>query len=161
MKLQDRVEGTASLVGFSQFIRRALESAEPIEVVQFGRPVGRFFYGSQTDIQWLMPMPAFASDGEGLWAARLLQDQKKLLIQFRSGTDRPAWNKDDLSYVLLEGVNEFSLAYRESPFSPWVQDWSDFKQNDANSVPEAVRITIKVKEKYWPEIIVPFGRVKS
>ncbi len=53
------------------------------------------------------------------------------------------------SRVLLHDVEEFELGYLDSFGGEWLEEWPGRASN-----PVAVRLNIKARGKYWPEMVV-------
>ena len=80
-------------------------------------------------------------------------DALKLYWQELPLSDRPVvWHGKD-SRVLLEFVEEFKVDYRPEFDLQWQNEgW------DAEGAPALVRLTIKAKGRYWPDLIVRVQR---
>lgn len=150
-KLEQRAESTARMRAVTTFLRRNLEQAKPVLLFRFGQPEGRYFYGTDRELIWAVPMPIPGMQG-GLAAANLqLNDNNQLILLVRDGVNFMPWG-DETPYLLADHVDNLSISYRANPWSDWVNQW------EMGEAPSHIRINVQVSERYWPELIVAIAR---
>ncbi len=147
-KLESRAENTARMRAVSDFLRHNLEQARPVLLFQFGVSSGRYFYGTQQELIWAVPMPIPGMQG-GLASVNMrVNEDNQLVLLVREGVNFMPWG-DETAYVLANFVTELDIGYRASRWDEWVSEWP-MEENP----PSHVRINIRVGERYWPELIM-------
>ncbi|MFT4519765.1 MAG: general secretion pathway protein J [Halioglobus sp.] len=141
----------------SDFLRKTLGAAMPVlrestveAALQGEGYSGTYFIGDSDQIAWVAPVLAGANLG-GAYIMRLARVDDRLEL---------TWSpyKFDLlkidqralkSRPLLHSVEEFKIGYLGDYGEEWMDEWPGLHLN-----PVAVRLNIKVGEKYWPELVV-------
>lgn len=137
------------------FLRESLASASPRLYLREddGANVPAFV-GEDVRLTWLGLMPARHGVG-GLYHMRidLERDDRggRLMLRylpFRADEPEPDW-ADAAEHLLLDGVSEFVLAYRQLGSDEWRTDW-----HDEHVLPGHVLIGLSLAEARWPALVV-------
>jgi general secretion pathway protein J len=118
-----------------------------------GSSAGSYLKGGPTAMDW----KAFVQFGEGYGGAFLVrverqEDQLKLKWQDIPKTlESVSWDNAP-ERVLVDGLEELQLDYRQEFASVWQDEWL---QEDS---PAFVRMTIKAHGRFWPELIFTVQR---
>lgn len=108
--------------------------------------------GDSSEMTWLAPL--ISVEGvSGLNRLRLYLDDSTLRLQFtpyRPGGDTFTWSGFDDGHVLVNQVEEFAIAYRTAAGEPWL----DALDDNHTAIPQAIRITLRARGRYWPDMIV-------
>lgn len=150
----DRVD---ELRQVSRFLRNTLRQAMPSPEQGGGGTWASMapkpsVQGSDREIVWLAPLTS-VQGVSGLNRLRLYLDESTLRLQFAPyapGSDDFTWDGFDEGHVLVEDVEEFAIAYRTATGEPWL----DALEENNSAMPQAVRITLKARGRYWPDLIV-------
>lgn len=130
------------------FLRNTLRQAVAVTpAISFSQ----YFDGAEQEVSWVAPMLG-AGSVSGLQFIRLYRAGGALNIQFtphRPELSEPEWG-GARAYELLQQVDSFSLAYRETAAAPWVDRWS----LDELGIPQAVRLRIRARERFWPDMVI-------
>ena len=132
----------------SQFLRNSLRQAVP--VLTMARPGGDFLAGG-AELVWIAPLSGVEGVA-GLQYKRLFLQGETLRIQFvpfNPTLERPEWGGVK-SHVLLGQVSEFTVSMREAAPSDWRSGW---REQDVG-VPHSVKLQLRVRERYWPDLVV-------
>jgi general secretion pathway protein J len=118
-----------------------------------GSTEGSYFLGSAGAMSW----KAFVQFGEGWGGALLLrveQDEKSLKLRWQEIPG--VRNKVDWSgtpeRVLIDEMQELNISYRAEFDSDWQSEWFE------DDLPALVRMTIKARGRFWPELIFKVQR---
>jgi general secretion pathway protein J len=141
----------------SGFLRNSLGSAMPSRsggtgAPTFGRaaPSATYFRGSSSEVVWVAPLIAGADLG-GAFVMQLNYIDER--VELRWHPYRPSMEVFDWAEVeprvLLEDVEEFTIGYLGNYGGEWLEEWLESPAN-----PVAVRLNIKSRNKYWPELVV-------
>ena len=141
----------------SSFLRNSLSSALPLRLgvtaaPTFGRlePSTTYFRGGSSDVVWVAPLIAGADLG-GAFVMQLSHIEERVELKwhpYRSLLEEVSWAEVE-SRVLLEDVEEFTIGYLGDYGGEWLAEWSESPGN-----PVALRLNIKSRNKYWPELVV-------
>ena len=141
----------------SGFLRNSLGSAMPLRLGETGTPAfGRpepsasYFQGSSSEVVWVAPLIAGADLG-GAFVMQLNYIDERVELSwhpYRPSLEARNWTEVE-PRVLLEDVEEFTIAYLGNYGGEWLEEWSESPAN-----PVAVRLNIKSRNKYWPELVV-------
>ncbi|MEQ9465300.1 MAG: prepilin-type N-terminal cleavage/methylation domain-containing protein [Haliea sp.] len=132
----------------SQFLRNSLRQAVPVRTL--ARP-GGYLLGGRDELSWIAPLQGVEGVA-GLQYKRLFLDGDTLMIQFvpfHPALESPDW-AEATAHPLLTDVSEFTLAFRENPQSAWLEQWGE----QEGVVPRALKLQLRVRERYWPDLIV-------
>lgn len=141
----------------SGFLRNTLGGAVPVaRTGAFGdsfeqvENTGTYFWGGPTEIIWVSPLVAGANLG-GAFVMRMAYVDGRLELKWHPyEATVGAYNWGELEpRVLLDNVEAFELGYLPAYGGDWVQDWPGSVLN-----PVSVRLNIKARERYWPELVV-------
>ena len=152
-RVTDRVDEVRVV---SEFIRNSLGAAMPL--AREGRidedgdapEIGTYFWGSPTSVVWVSPLLGGSGLG-GVFVMRLTFADGKLGLTWHPyAKSVQAYSGEETeSRELLRDVEEFELGYLDSFGGEWVEEWPGLASN-----PVAVRLNIKARGKYWPEMVV-------
>ena len=141
----------------SSFLRNSLGSAMPLRLgvtaaPNFGRPEppATYFRGGSSDVVWVAPLIAGADLG-GAFVMQLSHIEERVELKwhpYRSLLEEVSWAEVE-PRVLLEDVEEFTIGYLGDYGGEWLAEWSESPAN-----PVALRLNIKSRNKYWPELVV-------
>ena len=141
----------------SGFLRNSLGSAMPLRLGEtgdptFGRPEpsATYFRGSSSEVVWVAPLVAGADLG-GAFVMQLNYIDERIEFKwhpYRASMEALNWAEVE-PRVLLEVVEEFTIGYLDNYGGDWLDEWPEFPAN-----PVAVRLNIKSRNKYWPELVV-------
>jgi general secretion pathway protein J len=149
----DRVDEIRVL---SEFLRNTISAAMP--VVRVGNSTGDFaegaygtyFAGDATHLVWVAPLVAGANMGGAFIMQLALVENRLELKWYPYQSDVAAVDWDALeSRILLQSVDEFQVGYLANYGGEWVDIWEG-----SQSIPVAVRLTLRSREKYWPELVI-------
>ncbi len=141
----------------SGFLRKSLGGAMPPQqnattTPTFGQPElsPAYFWGNSSELVWVAPLVAGADLGGAFFMQLSHRDDSLELRWHRYRASGMTFNWEQLvPRVLLEGVEEFAVAYRADYGGEWLGEWPE-----SPGIPVAVRLTIKARNKYWPELVV-------
>ncbi|EAQ98320.1 prepilin-type N-terminal cleavage/methylation domain-containing protein [Congregibacter litoralis] len=142
----------------SSFLRDALESAV-VGSSSGGLTMGggsaemTVFEASPTQLMWKTTMMFGESTG-GSFVARVAQESDDIVLRWQKMDARGQmgdWN-NAAARTLVEGAQEFSVAYRRQPNGLWLSEW------DGRGAPGWVRLRIRSAERYWPDIVMEVAR---
>jgi len=141
----------------SEFLRNTIGGAMPLlrvgvmdHTFNEGADLGTYFWGDSTEMMWVSPLVAGADLG-GAFVMRMTFVDGKVELKwhpYEASIEAFTWGELE-PRVLLDDVEEFELGYLSAYGGEWVQEWPGF---DAN--PVSVRLNIKSRERYWPELVV-------
>jgi len=153
-QVTDRVDEIRVL---SEFLRSTIGAAMPVvrvgsstEDVVDGVAYGTYFAGDATHLVWVAPLVAGADMG-GAFVMQLALVEDRLELKWHPYQNDPAavdWYALE-SRVLLQSVDEFQVGYLASYGGEWLDSWGG-----AQRIPVAVRLTLRSKERYWPELVI-------
>ncbi len=153
-QVTDRVDEIRVL---SEFLRNTIGAALP--VVRVGSSAddfldadayGTYFAGDATRLVWVSPLVAGADMG-GAFVMQLALVEGRLELKwhpYQSDVLAVDWN-DLEPRVLLPSVDEFQVGYLAAYGAEWLDLWAGDQRN-----PVAVRISIRSRERYWPELVI-------
>ena len=141
----------------SGFLRNSLGSAMPLRLGEtggptFGRPEpsATYFRGSSSEVAWVAPLVAGADLG-GAFVMQLNYIGERVELSwhpYRASMEPLNWAEVE-PRVLLEEVEGFTIGYLGDYGGEWLEEWPESPAN-----PVAVRLNIKSRNKYWPELVV-------
>ena len=112
------------------------------------------------EIVWSAPLDSIQGMS-GITYIRLYRDEDQLKLQFLPSHMAPPdmttyrWEEAGDGYLLVSEVSEFSIAYRPLPEGPWLDRLAP---EAAATLPQSISLTIRARDRYWPQIVVsPFG----
>ena len=158
------LEGTTRRVDeirlVSAFLRRTLAAAIPVAdsargVLTFDSLDNKggqetYISGRSSELTWVAPVAASAGFG-GVFVMNLRWEEEALALRwkpYQKNVTALIW-EGTKAHILIENVQEFSVAYRSEFGGDWVSDWEE-----SGASPVSVRMNIKAGEKYWPELII-------
>lgn len=149
--LNVRTENIAEMRAVSRFLRTGFSQVPPIKVSTIRGGSISSFYGTRENIVWAAPMALPGSQG-GLSTLKLyVNDARQLILLVLPFTlINPDWTNAN-SYVLVEGVQAFSIAYKSAQLTDWLQAWESEVQPQS---PSHIKLALQVDDRYWPELIV-------
>jgi general secretion pathway protein J len=143
----------------SSFMRDALEATVPNSADSSGLGFGggggdsleesSFFEGDTNGFQWKVRM-IFGEAYGGTFLARVEHKDDALILQWQRPpvpVESATWG-DELSRVLVNQLQELKISYRGESGTPWREQWQEAVS------PELVRLNIKSRDRYWPELIM-------
>lgn len=147
----------------SGFLRNTLGGALPVvRAGAFGdsfeqvASTGTYFWGGPSEIMWVAPLIAGANLG-GAFVMRMAYVDGRLELKwhpYEATVGAYSWGELE-PRVLLDDVEAFELGYLPEYGAEWLQEWPG-----SESMPVLVRLTMKSRERYWPELVVRLdGRV--
>lgn len=146
----------------SQFLRASLRQAEgspDAGVPTFGGMPAQptLLRAERADLIWLAPLDSIGGLSGLTWIRLYLDvDERALKLQFMpygAGTEELTWNSVGDPYLLVTQVDEFAIAYRPSAGEPW-RETLQAADEQPLSLPQAIKLTIRARERFWPDIIV-------
>jgi len=158
---QERLSETTTRVDelrqISQFLRSSLRQAvvppQSAGGATWAIPRPGLPVATRDEVVWLAP---FDSAGlAGLTFFRLYREGDTLRLQlrvYRDEFDHAAWPLAGEGEVLVDGLEEFSIAYRLAYDDAW--QTSLVEEDLLNRLPVSLRIVIKADGRYWPDIVV-------
>jgi general secretion pathway protein J len=145
--LLQRTDQTAEMREVSRFLRLALRDA-------LGEPAT--FSGDATVVSWATPLDRVGSAG-GIQYLKLSHSGDGLMLSFapfdpaQVGAEEPGWGLVVDDFVLVDELERFAVAYRETPFTDWIDRWDP----DASpTIPWAVSVSIAASGVQWPPVVV-------
>ena len=156
-RLTDRVDEIRSV---SSFLRDAFEATvvgDDNEGLTLGGGGGGnssgFFRLQEHAIEWRSAL-LFGESYGGTLFLRLAPVGNQLVLQWQEPRGRVPGNWDDSpSRVVIDHLEEFSVAYLRGDEKTWQQDW-----DGRIATPAMVRLTMKSAGRYWPDLIMGMGR---
>jgi len=156
-RMIDRVDEVRTV---SSFLRDMLDGAVTGEHQGGGLSFGgggaalAYFEGSSKSLAWKAPA-LFGEAYGGTLLVRLVKQDDALVLYWQEppANNGPInWN-NTASRILLTGVEEFKVGFRAEHDSQWESgEW------DTEGAPALVRLTIKSKGRYWPDLILRVQR---
>lgn len=141
----------------SEFLRNSIAGAMPVlrvgfaeEDVEGGDNYGTYFNGNEQQLTWVTPMLAGAGMG-GAYINRLALVDRQLVLRWHPylrESDAVEWDALE-PRILLDNVEEFRIGYLSEYGGEWIEEWVVSQRN-----PAAVRLALRVDERYWPELVV-------
>jgi general secretion pathway protein J len=141
----------------SDFLRNSLGSAMPLRqggttTPTFGQAQlsGTYFQGNSAELVWVAPLVAGADLG-GAFLMQLAYEEKTLQLRwhrYRPVLEEFNWAEIEPRALLAE-VEEFNIGYLPNYGGEWLEEWPESVTN-----PVAVRLQIKSRNRYWPELVV-------
>lgn len=153
-KLTDRADEIRVL---SEFLRNTIGAAMPVarvgnstEAFAGAASYGTYFAGDATQLIWVAPLVAGADMGGAFIMHLALVDETLELrwLPYQSDVLAADWNAVE-PRKLLQSVEEFQVGYLADYNQEWLDVWEGHLRN-----PVAVRITIRVAGRYWPELVI-------
>ncbi|MFK8043209.1 type II secretion system protein J [Congregibacter sp.] len=150
-KVTDRNDEIRSV---SSFLRDAFESAV-VGSSSGGLTVGgggaemTVFESSPTQLIWKTTM-LFGESAGGSFVVRVARENPNIVLRWQKMDARGQiddWN-NAAARTLVEGVQEFSVAYRREREGEWLSEWDD------RGPPAWVRLRLQSAERYWPDIVM-------
>lgn len=111
-----------------------------------------YFEGDRSSLSWLSPLSGVAGIS-GLHYVRLRAVRGEILLDIAPyvvGESEPDWEQKLVTTVLLEDVEKFETAYRPTADGDWERE---FDSADSQA-PQAVRLRIATKGRFWPDLVV-------
>lgn len=153
-RMTHRVDEVRSVSGF---LRSALESSVLPEgnsglslgIGNSGRgPSG--LVGNEQIVQWRSVL-LFGEGYGGSFLLRVAREDDRLMLRWLDDTIQPGrepdWSAAE-GWPLVEGLQDFVVSYRAELGGDWLNQWED------GDSPQWVRMTIRSKDRYWPELIM-------
>jgi general secretion pathway protein J len=112
-----------------------------------------YFEAGRKSVAWLSAIP-LAPGQSGRQYLRLRRDNEALLIDvlpYRENDELPNWSAASSEEVLVREVSEFDLRYRWEPRGDWAAG-----NPDDERLPVAMKLRLKVRDRYWPDLAVAF-----
>ncbi|MFK8050474.1 MAG: type II secretion system protein J [Halioglobus sp.] len=118
-----------------------------------GTNEGSYFLGNSVAMSW----KAFVQFGEGWGGALLLrleQDEKALKLRWQEipGTRGDVDWSQTAERVLIDEIQELNISYRAEFDTDWQNEWF------GDELPALVRMTVKARGRFWPELILKVQR---
>lgn len=141
----------------SGFLRNSLGSAMLLHRSATTTPTfdqtelsGTYFWGNSSELVWVAPLIAGADlGGAFIMQLNYIEDTVELRWHpYRASVEEVSWAELE-PRVLLEEVEEFAIGYLADYGGEWLEEWPESPAN-----PVAVRLNIKSRNKYWPELVV-------
>ena len=154
-RMTHRVDEVRSVSGF---LRAAIESATIAEDASGGLALGGSggggrsggFLGNEQALQWKSVL-LFGEGYGGSFLLRVAREDDRLMLRWLDEEVRrgrqPDWSSAE-AWPLVEGLQEFSIAYRGQVGEDWLPVWED------GGSPGWLRMSIRSKNRYWPELIM-------
>ncbi|MEM1113670.1 MAG: prepilin-type N-terminal cleavage/methylation domain-containing protein [Pseudomonadota bacterium] len=152
-----RVDEVRSVSGF---LRGAIESTVVPQARTGGLSLGGSggrgvqrggLLGNGESLQWKSIL-MFGESYGGSFLLRVAREDNLLMLRWLDARTldgpEPDWGGAQ-GWPLVEGLQEFSVAYRGEPGGGWVDYWAE----DDGAV-RWVRMSIKSKNRFWPELIM-------
>ena len=153
VKVTDRVDEVRVV---SEFMRNSLGAAMPVMrqgLIDEGSEAplsGTYFWGGPSAVIWVAPLVGGSGlGGVFIMQLALVEDELQLTWHPYAKSVEAYSAQDSQSRILVREVEEFSLGYLDDFAGEWVEEWPGAQAN-----PVAVRLNIKSREKYWPEVVV-------
>jgi len=144
----------------SDFLRNQIGAAMPVlraggsdSVFEGAAGYGTYFVGTEDALTWVSPLVAGSQLG-GAFIMRLQKQDDRLVLlihPYVREVDAVAWS-DMPSRVLLDNVEKFVVGYLPVYGVDWLSQWEGSQRN-----PAAVRLNIRAKNRFWPELIIATG----
>lgn len=152
--LQQQAERNDELRAVSTFLRDALEStvaSSGTGGLSLGgdRRTRSVFAMTEESLLWESVL-LFGEGRGGMQLVRVAREDTRLVLRW-AGRDALRADFDwqgAPSRVLVEDLQEFSVAYRREPRQSWVSRW------DRRDAPGWVRLRIRSRDRYWPDLVV-------
>ena len=154
-RMTHRVDEVRSVSGF---LRAAIESATIAEDASGGLALGGSggggrsggFLDNEQALQWKSVL-LFGEGYGGSFLLRVAREDDRLMLRWLDEEVRrgrqPDWSSAE-AWPLVEGLQEFSIAYRGQVGEDWLPVWED------GGSPGWLRMSIRSKNRYWPELIM-------
>ena len=109
-----------------------------------------YFRMDEGTIEWKASLQ-FGERYGGTHILRLAAEEEQLVLRWLLPTGRPPRDADwsqAPARVMVEQLQEFGLAARQSASEDWQQNWR------GEDPPTAVRMRIKASDRYWPDLVM-------
>lgn len=142
----------------SSFLRDSLESAV-LGSSSGGLSLGgggadvTVFESAPDRLMWKTTM-LFGEGVGGSYVVLVAREGPRVTLRWQKMSQRgelDSWNKAS-ARTLIEGIQEFAVAYRRTPGGPWLSAW------DGGGPPGWVRMRVRTAERYWPDIVMEVAR---
>lgn len=160
-RTNDRVDTINDMRVISDFLRRTLGQPQllrPSSKTEDG--ANPYFHGTSTDLYFVGNLTGYQGPG-GLQLIHLYlagegDGGKRLMMQMRPWQEKPDWTPDWSAakpQFLIGNVTHFALSYlAPGDKQDWREQWSY-----PRSYPRAIRLTMAVHGRYWPELVLWIG----
>lgn len=111
-----------------------------------------YFEGSSRTLVWMAPLSG-ASGVSGLHYLRLRQQRGELLLDiadYEAENLEPDWSRIIETSVLVTDLADLDMAYRVAADETWQASFD----NDNGALPQAIRVRIRARDRYWPDLVV-------
>jgi len=149
----ERLDASSDLRIVSDFLRRM--AGQPVQMFprdaseKDGNP---YFDGQSGQLVFIGNFTGHQGPGGIHWVRIGVESEELVLdiLPWREDPDAvPRWSEAE-RLVLLDDVEAFELAYlAPEGEDDWRQSWSD-----AEAYPQAIRLSMKVDERHWPEQVL-------
>jgi len=157
---------TDEMRAVSNFLRESLEAAvvDPSDGgLSFGAGLEdgardlSYFRGDENGFEWKARL-VFGEKYGGTFLVRVARDNNQKLVLWwqrppksMKSAQSVTW-EGQLSRVLIPGLQELQIAYRDASSDEWQPYWDEKKS------PDLVRMVIKANDRYWPELVMTVQR---
>ncbi len=151
-------EQSADLRVVSNLLRRQMSGVIPLTWIS-GQGSLLVFSGKSDELTYVGHLPVHAVGG-GPWLIRIhTNNEQELRLDYRMlDTARSPleftnekWN----SIRLLDDVEKITVSYQQPPDEQNQSVWRDYWDDDNDSLPLSINITLQVNKKNWPELVLP------
>ena len=120
-----------------------------------GGPMDSAFFGGTAAELVFKANIVFGENFGGQYLLRLAREEDDLLLRWQEsrGDDRNARWDDTPSRVMVQGLQEFEVAYRPGYGEDWVSELEP-----GGAVPAALRLRLRSRDRFWPELIMAVQR---
>lgn len=136
----------------SGFLQSTLRQAVPITPDPDAAGSTTAMLGREDELVWTAPLQGPPGTA-GLHHMRLYRDGDGALgIQFlprRKEAEPLDWSTPE-TQILAKNAEVLEIAYRAGPDGDWLPSWS----GESDNMPQAVRLRIRVGERYWPDLVI-------
>jgi len=146
----ERLDASSDLRIVSDFLRRMV--GQPMQVFPRGAietDGNPYFDGSEDSLVFVGNFSGHQGPG-GIHWLRIRRESRDLLLEILPWQEDPEavpqWSNAE-RLVLLDGLETFDLAY----LSPEGEDDWRSRWSDAEAYPQAIRLSMKVNDRHWPE----------
>lgn len=120
-----------------------------------GGPMYSAFFGGTAAELVFKANIMFGENFGGQYLLRLAREEGDLVLRWQEsrGNDRNVRWDETPSRTVVQGLQQFEVAYRPDYGEDWVAEWQP-----GGEVPASLRLRLQSRDRFWPELIMGVQR---